>query len=79
VRTYKVETRNTRDIPIEVEIRKNFQTTYWKLDRKGDLDQYEQVDKDTVQFLVKVPARSAKTFEYTVRTFHGTREQDWRQ
>jgi len=77
VRTFKVEARNTRDVPVEVEIRRNFRTTYWDLDRKGDLDTYEQVDKDTVRFLLKLPARSAKTFEYTVRTYHGTREQNW--
>ena len=79
VRTFKVETRNTREVPVDVEIRRNFRTTYWNLDRKGELDGYGQVDKDTVKFLIKLAARSGKTFEYTIRTYHGTREQDWRQ
>jgi hypothetical protein len=78
VRIHKVEARNTREIPVEVEIRRNLGTSYWKLDKKGQLDGFEQVDKDTVKFLLKLPARSGKTFEYTVRTYHGTREQDWK-
>jgi len=78
IRTFKIEARNTRDVPVEVEIRRNFRTTYWKFDKKGELDGYEQVDKDTIKFLLKLPARSGKTFEYTVRTYHGTREQEVR-
>jgi hypothetical protein len=79
VRTFKVETRNTRDIPVEVEIRRNFKTAYWALDRKGEIDGFEKVDKDTVKFLLKLPARSGKTFQYTIRTYHGTREQNWQK
>ncbi len=78
VRTFKVEARNTRDVPVEVEMRRNFGTSCWTLDRQGDLDGYDQVDKDTVKFRIKLQARSGRTFEYTIRTCHGTREQDWR-
>ena len=79
VRIYRVEARNTREIPVEVEIKRNFGTSYWDLDRKGEYDGFEKVDKDTVKFVVKLAGRSGKTFEYTVRTYRGTREEDWKQ
>jgi hypothetical protein len=78
VQTFKVEARNTRDIPIELEIRRGFPTTYWDLDRKGQIEGFEKVDKDTVKFVLRLAARSVRTFEYTLRTYQGTREESWR-
>jgi hypothetical protein len=78
VQTFKVEARNTRDIPIELEIRRSFPTTYWDLDKKGQIEGFEKVDKDTVKFVIRLAARTARTFEYTVRLYQGTREESWR-
>ena len=74
VRTYSIEVRNTRDIPVKVEIKRNFPTQYWDINTKED---YEQVDKGTVKFTFELEGESAKKFEYTVRTYHGSREEDW--
>jgi hypothetical protein len=79
VRTWRISVRNTREIPIKVEIRRNFQTTYWQLIRSDAVGAYEQVDKDTVKFTLDLGSRSSQSFEYQLRTYHGTREQDWRQ
>ncbi len=77
VRNFSVEVRNTRDIPVKVEIRRNFDTTYWDIEKAGQFDEFEKVDQDTVKFVLELKARSSKKFEYTVRTYHGTRQEDW--
>jgi hypothetical protein len=63
-------------VPIKVEIKRNFGTDYWKLDNTGDYGQYEKYDRATAKYTVEVPARSQKAFGYTVRTYHGTRQEE---
>jgi len=76
VRRFKVEVRNTRDIPVEVEIKRNFKTSSWDLSKSGDFGRFEKVDLDTVKFTLKLEPRSRKQFEYVLTTYHGTREQE---
>jgi hypothetical protein len=76
IRTCEIEVKNTRDIEVEVEIRRNFNTSYWKLDRSGEFGEYEKVDLDTVKFTLEVEPRAAKKFEYVLRTYQGTREDE---
>jgi len=76
IRTFKIEVKNTRDIGVKVEIKRNFNTSYWKLARSGDFGKFEQVDKDTVKFTLALKPRSAGKFEYVLRTYHGTRAED---
>jgi len=77
--TVKIETRNTRDIGVKIEIQRNFDTSYWKLERSGDFDQFEKVDMDTVKFTLNLQPRSAKKFQYIVTAYRGTRQEDWRE
>ena len=75
IRKFKVEVKNTRDIPIKVEIKRNFGTSYWNLKKTGDFGKYEKVDKDTVKFTLTLKPTSAKKFEYVLTTYHGTRQE----
>jgi hypothetical protein len=75
VRKFRVEVRNTRDLGVKVEIQRNFGTTYWDIDTS---QKYEGIDKDTVKFTLELEPRSKQAFEYILRTYHGTREEDWR-
>ena len=77
VRTFKIEVKNTRDIGVKVEIKRNFNTTYWDLIRSGDIDNFEKVDADTVKFTLALKPRSKREFGYVLRTYHGEREEDW--
>jgi hypothetical protein len=77
VRTFKIEVKNTREIPVKVETKRNFDTSYWTLAKSGDFGEYEKVDLDTVKFTLSLQPRSEKKFEYVVRTYHGTRQEDW--
>jgi len=79
VRTFRVEVKNTREIPVKVEIKHNFNTQCWKLARSGDFGTFEKVDLDTVKFTLSLQPRSAKKFEYVLTTYHGVRQDDWRE
>ena len=78
IRTFKVKVKNTRDLGVKVEIKRNFGTEYWDISRSGEFGEYDKVDLNTVKFTLELEPRSSKEFEYVLRTYHGTREQDWR-
>jgi hypothetical protein len=77
IRTFEVKARNTRDIPVKVEVQRHFDTSYWTLARAGEIDEFEKADSTTVKFTLQLPARSQKTFVYSVTTYQGTRREDW--
>jgi hypothetical protein len=75
IRTYEIEVRNTRDIAIKIEIKRNFPTQLWQLTTDDD---YEKVDLNTLKFTLEMRPGTKQTLSYTVRTYHGTREDDYR-
>jgi hypothetical protein len=75
IREFRIKVKNTRDLPVKVEIKRNFNTSYWELEKYGDFDEYEQLDKNTVEFTLQLKARSAKEFTYVLTTFHGKRQE----
>jgi hypothetical protein len=77
--TFTIDVRNTRDIPVKVEITRNFGTQYWGLANSGDFGKFEEVDLDTVKYTIELSARSKKQFGYELHTYHGERENDWRK
>ena len=78
IRTFGIEVRNTRDIAVKVEIKRNFNTQYWDLAKSGDSGQFAKEDMNTVKFTLVLEPRSARQFQYVVRTYHGERQQNWR-
>jgi len=76
IQTYTVEVRNARDVPVEIEIQRNFDSPAWSLTRQGPIDGYEKVDMDTVKFTVELAPRSKKTFQYTVTLHRGIRAEE---
>jgi hypothetical protein len=77
IRVFEVTVKNTRDIPVKVEVQRNFPTNYWTLTRSGQVDQFEKVDQDTVKFTVLLQPRSERKFQYTLTTYNGVRSEDW--
>ena len=75
IRTYEIEVRNTRDIAVKVELKRNFPTQFWQLTTD---DAYEKVDLDTIKFTIDMQPDTKQTIHYTVRTYHGTRQDDYR-
>ncbi|MBN2315877.1 MAG: DUF4139 domain-containing protein [Sedimentisphaerales bacterium] len=78
IHTFKIEMKNTRDIPVKVEIKRNFTTQYWKLTNSSDFGQFDKVDLRTVKYTLILEPRSTQSFNYVLRTYHGTREEIWR-
>jgi len=76
VRQWQVEVKNTRDVPAKIEIRRNFGTDYWKLDNSGDYGNYEKYDRASAKYTMEAAPRSKKTFTYTIRTYHGSRQEE---
>jgi hypothetical protein len=73
IREFKMEVKNTREVPIKAEIRRNFGTPHWSLERRGDFGEYEKVDLDTVKFTLELEPRRKKEFRYVLTTRHGRR------
>jgi hypothetical protein len=72
-RVVKVEVANTRDLPVQVEVRRNFSTASWDLETDGDPGAYTRQDKDTAQFTLDLEPGERREFRYTVVLRHGTR------
>jgi len=77
IRTFGIQVKNTRDIAVKVEIKRNFDTQYWDLTKSGDSGQFDKEDLDTVKFTLVLEPRSTKQFQYVVRTYHGQRQENW--
>ncbi len=75
VRTWKIEITNARELPVEVEITRGFETAYWTLDINGEDISYAKHDATHARFKTKVEPRSKRNFKYTIRTYHGRREE----
>jgi hypothetical protein len=75
IHDYKVVVKNTRNVAVRVEVRRNFPVAQWELVHKGDAGTYEKVDQDTVQFTLDLPPRSQKTFQYTLTLHQGQRAE----
>ncbi len=72
IRSWKIEITNTRTLPIQIEITRGFGTAYWTLQSETT---YEKYDATHARFILELEPRSKQTLEYTVRTYHGTREE----
>jgi hypothetical protein len=76
IRTFKLEVKNTRDIAVKVEIRRNFDSPYWTLKEGGDFDKFEKVDLDTVKFTLELKPRSVRQFSYILTAYRGVRAEE---
>jgi len=72
----KIEVKNTRDIPVRVEIQRNFDSSNWTLKESGDFDKFEKVDLDTVKFTLELKPRSVRQFSYILTAYRGVRAEE---
>ncbi|HUU41814.1 MAG TPA: hypothetical protein VMW42_12830 [Desulfatiglandales bacterium] len=68
-----MEVKNTRDIPIKVEVTRNFNTSSWDLTKSGVFDTFKKVDLGTVKFTLMLNGHEIKRFNYILTTHHGQR------
>lgn len=85
IRTWMIETTNTRELPVEIEITRGFGTADWDLvlvdiaSTADDAITYEKHDATHARFTLKRKPKTKWTFGYTVTTYHGTRREEARK
>jgi hypothetical protein len=75
VRKWTIDIANTRTLPMQIEVTRGFETTYWTIELGDPGVLYEKHDASHARFKLTIPPRGKKAFDYTVRTYHGQREQ----
>ena len=77
IRTFQLNIKNTRPLPVKIEIKRNVGTNAWDIRNKGDAKKYyEKVDLDTVKYTLTLEPESQITLEYELATYHGIRIED---
>lgn len=79
IRTWKMEITNARELQVEIEITRGFGTPYWKLQYDDKAVSYEKHDVEHARFKAEVQPRTKRKFNYTVTTYHGTRQEQFNQ
>jgi hypothetical protein len=75
VRTWRMEVANTRPLPLDIEVTRSLETPYWTLKPMGTDVSYEKYDATHARFKLTIEPQSKRVFEYTVTTYHGTRQE----
>ena len=73
VTEWKIEVKNTRDIPVQLEVTRHFSHQYWDLKKPADVP-FEKIDLDTVRFTLTLPPRSSQSFNYTLTQHEGNNQ-----
>ncbi|MBN2591304.1 MAG: DUF4139 domain-containing protein [Sedimentisphaerales bacterium] len=71
IRTWKIEITNAKRIQISIEVTRDFATQFWTMESETSYDKY---DATRVRFNLNIEPQSKREIEYTVTTYHGTRE-----
>jgi len=79
IRTWKMEITNARQLQVDIEITRGFGTPYWKLQHDDEAVSYEMHDAEHARFKAQIPPRTKRKFNYTVTTYHGTRQEQFNQ
>ena len=78
IRTFKLDIKNTRSLPVKLEIKRNFRTQAWDIKNIDDAKKYyEKIDLNTIKYTLTLPPESDQTIEYKLTTYQGTRTEDW--
>ena len=73
IREYRVEIKNTRELPVKVEITRNIDTSHWEVELRGDAGEYEKIDLDTVRFTLTLEPQTRHEFSYLLSIRQGSR------
>mgnify|MGYP006284238577 FL=1 len=75
VREYLIELKNHRDLPVTVEVTRNFEHHWWDLRNMQlpDRTDYERVDQDTVRYTVPMEPHTQADLRYELTLYQGER------
>lgn len=74
IQTWKIEITNTRQIPVTIEITRDFGTSFWTLKSETP---YEKYDVTRIRYNMNIEPRSKREIEYTLTTYHGKRQDEY--
>ena len=78
IRTWRLEVKNTSDLPVKIEIKRNFHPHTWDIKNIGEAKKYyEKIDMNSVKYTLTLEPQSEKTLEYVLTTYQGVRTEDW--
>lgn len=77
LQTWQVTAANTRHIPVEIEITRDFETAYWELEVTDGLVTWEKHDARHARFTLRMEPGEKRIFSYQLRTYHGQREEQF--
>ena len=78
IRTYQLEIKNTRNLPVKIEIKRNFHPHTWDIKNIGNAKKYyEKIDMNSVKYTLTLDPKSEKTLDYELTTYQGSRTEDW--
>jgi hypothetical protein len=72
-KTFEIEVKNTRNIPVKIEIQRSCRAAKWEIRNSGDFGDFEQIDKDTVKYTLEPAPGTKRTFRYVLTLHHGER------
>lgn len=81
IETWRIKATNTREIPAEMEITRNFGMDYWELEMTHDdaagtvLPVFKKHDKSRARFTLTLGPHLEETFDYTVTKYMGSRSE----
>ena len=78
IRTWQLEIKNTRDLAVKIEIKRNLHPHTWDIKNIGKAKKYyEKIDMNSVKYTLTLEPESQQTLEYKLTTYHGARTEDW--
>jgi hypothetical protein len=72
-RVYKMELKNTREVPAKLQVTRHFDHPYWELKNEGDYGDYTKLDVTSARYTQTIPPRTTRTFTYTLLLHQGDR------
>ncbi len=73
MKEFKIKIKNTRAIPVKIEIKRNIHHPKWTIQNQGDVGFYEKIDADTIKYTLDLTPREDKDIVYVLRIYHGRR------
>ena len=75
IQEWEIKIENNRDIPVSVEVWRNFRDAYWDIDNSAkNKGKFNKIDIDSVKYTVELPAQSKTTLAYTLTQYEGERQ-----
>ena len=75
IQKWEIKLENNRDIPISIEVLRNFKNSYWDIDNsRTNNGKFHKVDIDSVKYTVELPAQSKTILTYTLTQYEGERQ-----